>query len=127
MPKYTTKTVDKMLSEWDGAEETDVISVKDIPESKELPTKPTLERHYPSVRDAVVENGYTYQRNEWTTDISFDEEEYPEMFTSSKERDLYAYAQENNLEKDFKTTADELGLPFTYVVKRLGPLSESKL
>lgn len=123
MPHYSAERIEGMLSEWSETEDTEVISMGDVSNNKELPAVPTLERRYPSVRDALVQKGYKYRRNDWTTEISFEEDEYPESLNSSKERDVYAYAQENDLKGGkFREVAEELDLPFPYIAEKLGPL-----
>lgn len=47
-----------------------------------------VERYYPSLRDAALENELKYRKGNWMTDIQLEEEEYPEGIEGSKDRDF---------------------------------------
>ena len=118
---YNREKVDQMLSEW-SEEASDIVSLEDLKQDKELPTPIAIERHYPSARDAVVANNMVYQRRNWTTTFGLDEEEYPKHTEISGQRDIYAAYIESEEELGYGEIVDLLGTKFSKVAEILGPL-----
>jgi len=89
-----------------------------------LPRLVDLRKNYPTVRDGVVENGHSYRRNDWVTEFSLEEEDYPGELTNDKERDMYAYVEEHRSNKDpsYGQVSEDLGISFQEVMTTLAPL-----
>lgn len=77
----------------------EAISLEYLSSSEEnLPGEKRIRTHYPSVRDALIDCGYRYRRNDWETEFSLTEEDYPEDIQTELQRDIYAFYLEEDAE-----------------------------
>lgn len=124
MKSYDFETVDQTLSEWIEEQDLDIVTKEQLRENYDLPSPGEIYRFYPSLRDAIVSKGVKYQRNEWITEFSLEEEDYPDHIETSTERDIYALHQERNGEIGYTEICQILGSQYSKVVETVGPIDD---
>jgi len=126
MAERHLEVIEENLEEWTEENDTETVSYRQMRLSNDLPSYRSAEQYYPSIRDFVVENGYTYTRANWESDVSMEEEQYPEGFETSAERDMYVFYENENMDNyGFAGSARTLGIELADVITVLGPLSQA--